>query len=488
MNRTFFFAVITFFTVVLSSAVSFAENIGNAAPQKIGKDFYRTQYKGGFVMPQPVIVPQPEYNTGRQPLVVAPHLEEAAVPQNNFNRSSRIPAPPEVPNRTEQPEFAADIFLPGETVIIPNSETVVSDRIIDERPVSQGIDEKALQHPLSGIDLPKKPDNSKSDNVKSLENNMWTFADTAKKDTTAAAVLPVPLVPKAITVPAGIAEQKQQLDDFNSRLAKIQLEKKNLTAVLSLIEKIKSPEFKVKTLVDLAEYVSRDSNYKKEADTLYELAVSGIDALSTGKPVVVLDTAKNDAVKTDTIKLPEKPVIKPETNTESKPEVKPVVPKKPLTLVDEAEEPLPKFAPKPAETKPVEEPKPAETKSAETKSDSKKKLTLIDEAEEPLPKLAPKPAETKPVEEPKPAETKSAETKSDSKKKLTLVDEAEEPLPKLAPKPAETKSAQEKPAEVKNTETKSVEELKPAESKQPAAAPDAPVRKPLPKRKIVVTD
>jgi hypothetical protein len=373
-------------------------------------------------MPQPVIVPQTEHNTGRQPLAVAPQLEESAVLQNSpSGRNNRIPVPPQIPNRTEQPEFspefASDIFLPVETVIISNSETVISDRVIDRKPVSQGVDEEALKHPLSGIDLPERTDTAKSgakpwtSSVADAENNQNVHNSVPLT----ASVLPVPPT-KPVSASANAFEQKSNLDEFNSRLAKIQLEKKNLTAALSLIGKIKSPEFKVKTLVDLAEYVSRDSSYKKEADSLYELAVAGIDALSAGKPVVVKIGA---------------------ANTEPKPEVKPVAPKKSLTLIDETES---------------------------------------------LPKPAPKPTETKPVE------TKVTETKSDSKKKLTLVDEADEPLPRIAPKPAETR-----PAEVKKTEPKPVEELKPeepkpAETKQPETAPDAPVRKPMPKRKIVVTD
>ncbi|MCL2745333.1 MAG: hypothetical protein FWE67_15935, partial [Planctomycetaceae bacterium] len=237
--------------------------------------------------------------------------------------------------------------------------------------------------------------------------------------------------------------------------------------------KIKSPEFKVKTLVDLAEYVSRDSNYKKEADALYELAVAGIDALSEGKPVVV--------------KVPETTA--------------PIqAPKKQITLTDTPQE-------KPIEVKPVEiKPamEPVETKpltQLEVKPEGGKKLTIVDIDEEdkkPLPKPAPK-LEDKPAEV-KSVETKPTEPKPEDGKKLRIkiVDEEdEEPLPKPAPKledkPVETdmpkttlpdtkeepKSANVKPDSVKPE----AEEVTPAESESAT-----PTRKPMPRRKIVVTD
>ncbi|MDR0338281.1 MAG: hypothetical protein LBI18_14490 [Planctomycetaceae bacterium] len=88
---------------------------------------------------------------------------------------------------------------------------------------------------------------------------------------------------------AGNDQNKQeiQLDELNARLAKIQLEKHNLNETLKLIDKIQSSAIKARTLVDLAEYVSRDNNYKKEADQLYALAVDGIDALTKGEAIVI---------------------------------------------------------------------------------------------------------------------------------------------------------------------------------------------------------
>ncbi|MDR1052669.1 MAG: hypothetical protein LBL39_00685, partial [Planctomycetaceae bacterium] len=71
-------------------------------------------------------------------------------------------------------------------------------------------------------------------------------------------------------IPQPPTEYVPQLDELNARLAKMQLEKKNLEGTLRSIDKIEDVVFKVQTLVDLAEYVSRDKNYKKEADYLLD--------------------------------------------------------------------------------------------------------------------------------------------------------------------------------------------------------------------------
>ena len=75
-----------------------------------------------------------------------------------------------------------------------------------------------------------------------------------------------------------------ELDAFYARMAKIQLEKHQLAEALALVQNIKSETFKVKTVVNLAEYVSRDKNYQSEADQLYRLALAGIDALDKKQP------------------------------------------------------------------------------------------------------------------------------------------------------------------------------------------------------------
>jgi len=70
-----------------------------------------------------------------------------------------------------------------------------------------------------------------------------------------------------------------ELDALYARLAKIQLEKRQLDTALTLVKSIKSEIFRIRTLVDLAEYVSRDKSYQSEAEQLYSLALSGMEAL-----------------------------------------------------------------------------------------------------------------------------------------------------------------------------------------------------------------
>jgi len=82
-----------------------------------------------------------------------------------------------------------------------------------------------------------------------------------------------------------VASVSNELDMMNARLAKIQLEKRDLPSALALIRNIRSDTFKVRTLVDLTEYVSRDQTYQREAEQLYRLAVAGIEALSRGQAV-----------------------------------------------------------------------------------------------------------------------------------------------------------------------------------------------------------
>jgi uncharacterized protein (UPF0335 family) len=75
-----------------------------------------------------------------------------------------------------------------------------------------------------------------------------------------------------------------ELDAFYARLAKIQLEKHQLAEALSLVRKIRSEIFKVRTIVNLAEFVSRDKNYRDEAEQLYRLALEGMEALDNNQP------------------------------------------------------------------------------------------------------------------------------------------------------------------------------------------------------------
>ena len=87
---------------------------------------------------------------------------------------------------------------------------------------------------------------------------------------------------------------KDELDSFYARLAKIQLEQRRLPDALALIQKINSETFRVRTVVSLAEYVSRDRSYQTEAEHLYRLAIAGMEALDQGRPFRIdLDGAED---------------------------------------------------------------------------------------------------------------------------------------------------------------------------------------------------
>jgi hypothetical protein len=119
----------------------------------------------------------------------------------------------------------------------------------------------------------------------------------------------------------------------------MQLEKRNLEGTLRSIDKIEDVVFKVQTLVDLAEYVSRDQNYKKEADYLLDLALTATDAFLKNQPVIITfpnspATSNATSNATKTIK-PTKTITRP-TLSES-PESKPIDEPPKKTIDDDLE-------------------------------------------------------------------------------------------------------------------------------------------------------
>ena len=113
-------------------------------------------------------------------------------------------------------------------------------------------------------------------------------ADFSRASSSVAVMPPAPLVgDKTVFVlrePAPEVNVNDELDAFYARMAKIQVEKKQLPEALALIQNIRSETFKVRTIVSLAEYVSRDKNYQSEAEQLYRLALTSIDALDKKQP------------------------------------------------------------------------------------------------------------------------------------------------------------------------------------------------------------
>ncbi|MDR3232606.1 MAG: hypothetical protein LBT46_02880, partial [Planctomycetaceae bacterium] len=127
-----------------------------------------------------------------------------------------------------------------------------------------------------------------------------------------------------------------EMDALNARLAKIQLERHNLTHALNLVKKIKSQEFLAKTVVDLAEYVSRDPNYRAESDKLYGLAVAAIESIRRGTLVNISVEGTNNAASAAEVQVQPPAVQQPVVQPETKPAVQPAAEKpKPVPVIIE---------------------------------------------------------------------------------------------------------------------------------------------------------
>jgi len=112
-------------------------------------------------------------------------------------------------------------------------------------------------------------------------------ADAQVKTAIAPSETPVSQVVERVFImrePQPEVNVNDELDAFYARMAKIRLEKHQLDDALALIQKIKSDTFRVRTIVSLAEYVSRDKNFEREADHLFRLALESMEALDRGQP------------------------------------------------------------------------------------------------------------------------------------------------------------------------------------------------------------
>jgi hypothetical protein len=265
----------------------------------------------------------------------------------------------------------------------------------------------------------------------------------------------VPVEPlKPIETPAPVTTEKivvirdalpeisveNEVDTLNARLAKIQLERHNLAETLKLVIKIKSETFKVKTLVDLAEYAMRDRNYSFETQHLYSLAVKGIDALNRNKAL---------EFETDVVVPP--PAVPPTPKSEV------VIEVEPEPMIEQPAAPLVN-EPEPVVEEPKPEPIPAEEKAAvpdeETIPSPPVKTPVPIEEKVAVPDEDTKPADAAPVKKPKPG--------------IMLTDEPEKAAP-APPALAVTPTAPE------------------VKKEEPKPSPK-PVRKPIPGKKITLEE
>jgi hypothetical protein len=218
-------------------------------------------------MPTPVVPAQPNTSTPDvfwENKTFSNKSSNKSLPDfSDFSSTVPVLAPP---NQSNKPESSQEIVVEKSTEVRPLSKidiTPTSTVKTERTEVYKKTDESSGSHFISRPALPNQP----------------VSAEDYKN------------------------KQEEQLDELNARLAKIQLEKHNLNETLKLISKIKSSAIKAKTLVDLAEYVSRDNNYKKEADQLFALAVDGVDALTKGEAIVIKikDDLKKDDLKTESV-------------------------------------------------------------------------------------------------------------------------------------------------------------------------------------------
>ncbi|MDR0869169.1 MAG: hypothetical protein LBN39_00090 [Planctomycetaceae bacterium] len=318
------------------------------------------------------------------------------------------------------------------------------------RPLSNVAVERPVEKPPVGQEKPLTPPNE--------DVPPSSAAETVK-------VIPVRPVPAAVPESDAFTSGNA-VDKMNVRLAKIQLEKKNLPETLKLIDKISTSMFKVVTLVEFAEYVSRDSDYRKEAEQLYALAVKNIENLQDGKPIDVLSAVSVPPAV-------EQPKVEPIQDLP-----KPEPPKKEFTVIDE--EPV-KPAAAPEEKTVVKEEVKTEEPKPEPKPAVKPVLEPLDDAE-PTAKQNEKP----PVVKLDSGEKAAEETLKEEGKEIKEVKE-----PTLAaPEPVEVKpEPAKKPSFIVPAPPK-VEEPKPAQSK-PESAPvkteepeKKPASRPLPKKTI----
>jgi len=140
------------------------------------------------------------------------------------------------------------------------------------------------------------------------------------------AVVPPQLVERTFILrePQPEVNVNDELDTFYARLAKIRLEQRQLDEALALIQRIKSETFRVRTVVSLAEYVSRDRSFQTEADTLFQLALAGLVALDRGEPFQI-PLRTDEGVRGD-VQQPTAPPVAPPPVVTPPPEPTPAVP------------------------------------------------------------------------------------------------------------------------------------------------------------------
>ncbi|MDR1270067.1 MAG: hypothetical protein LBK82_11140 [Planctomycetaceae bacterium] len=331
MKRMFMFPIVLSFLLVGYFAVAAAPeaNIPN------GKSFYSNR-SNRVLRTLPEKTPAPP---STEPLLAPTITSE--LDESNELLESKTPSNKTLPNKSPLvfPDFSSTVPV----LDSPNQADKSNQSALS-------VVEKPTERPLSKIDISPPIPAAKTERTEVYKKTDTSSGSNFISRTT------FPNQP--VSTEDRENKQENQLDELNARLAKIQLEKHNLNETLKLIDKIKSSAVKARTLVDLAEYVSRDNNYKKEAEQLFALAVDGIDALTKGEAIVIkiksdlkTESALSSPV-TDTTTSGTAVFTKPNKPTDSatipprKPAITLLEEDKPVSLSNPQTESTPKTAPK----------------------------------------------------------------------------------------------------------------------------------------------
>jgi hypothetical protein len=281
---------------------------------------------GIFTLAAPPIAPefrryQHTYNYAHQPLYVIPHGQ---VLQTAGGISYPLAATEIEPNNTEyivapQPSTQAAPIRKAPIIRSRSGRYYTTTPIIDAETYNVE-STPILAPPLPTHESAQPPQNYNTQQINTPP--ILTPPTLAPPTLNQTKSTPTPIRPTQTQTQKKFDENTpSQLDTLNARLAKIQLEKKNLEGTLQSIDKIENAAFKVQTLVDLAEYVSRDKNYQKEAEHLFELALAATDAFAKKQPILIAfpnasTSSKKSATKTNKTNLTTPPA---ETRYKNKP-------------------------------------------------------------------------------------------------------------------------------------------------------------------------
>ncbi|MDR3199002.1 MAG: hypothetical protein LBU34_14140 [Planctomycetaceae bacterium] len=401
MKRIFIFsAVISCLLIIYSAVVAAAPEAGTPN----GKSFYSSRPNRAvrtFSESSPTLAPVPE------PVLVLPNTEPLPASPISEPLLNKLPAfDKSFENKTFSNKTLSDFSSTVPVLTPPNQTNPLN------HPVLSVPEKPAEVRPLSKIDI-NPMSNTKAERTEVYKKTDESSGFNFLSRTT--------LPNQPVLAENDKNKQEDQLDELNARLAKIQLEKHNLNETLKLIDKIKSPVIKARTLVDLAEYVSRDSNYKKEAEQLYALAVDGIDALRKGEAIVI---KMRDDLKTESVSS------SPVTNTKPSAAAVFAEPKKPAESTSASALPatISATTSTPPPRKPVvtllEEDKPAGFSSPKTEST----LKTAEKSEESLTEILPKMPEKAAVILSPSSAISSSSTPAVRKAPILLDDEPEKEL------------------------------------------------------------